>query len=69
MEKNIVLIPGHPSENSFCKELLAAYQKGTESVGANFRTIYLSRLNFKINLADGYRTAGASPPLASLENQ
>ncbi len=56
MEKNILLILGHPSENSFCKAIIDAYQKGAEEAGANCRTICLSRLNFNVNLSDGYRT-------------
>jgi NAD(P)H dehydrogenase (quinone) len=56
MEKNILLILGHPSENSFCNALLNAYQAGAESMGANCKTIYISRLNFNVTLADGYKT-------------
>lgn len=55
MAKNILLILGHPSENSFCKALLDAYQNGAESTGAKIRTIYVSRLNFNVTLSDGYR--------------
>lgn len=56
MAKNILLILGHPSENSFCNALLDAYRKGVESAGANTQTIYISKLNFDVNLADGYKT-------------
>jgi NAD(P)H dehydrogenase (quinone) len=59
MEKNILLILGHPSENSFCKALLDAYQAGAESVGANCKTIYISRLRFDVNLSDGYKNGEA----------
>lgn len=62
MAKNILLILGHPSENSFCNALLDAYQKGAESAGANCKTIYVSRLNFDVNLSDGYK-AGEDIPL------
>ena len=55
MEKNILLILGHPSENSLCKALLDAYQNGAESAGANCKTLYISRLNFDVNLSDGYK--------------
>ncbi|MCF0039731.1 NAD(P)H-dependent oxidoreductase [Dyadobacter fanqingshengii] len=55
MEKNILLILGHPSEDSYCKALLDAYQSGAESAGANCKTIYISRLNFDVNLSDGYK--------------
>lgn len=56
MAKNILLILGHPSENSFCNALLTAYKKGAESAGATCQTIYISKLNFDVNLSDGYKT-------------
>lgn len=56
MKKNILLILGHPSENSFCKGLIDAYQKGAEYAGASCKTLYLSNLNFNINLSEGYKT-------------
>lgn len=54
MKTNILLILGHPSENSFCNALLNAYRKGVESTGANCKTIYIGKLDFNVNLADGY---------------
>ncbi|AYL95795.1 NAD(P)H-dependent oxidoreductase [Mucilaginibacter celer] len=59
MKKNILLILGHPSENSFCNALLNAYSAGAESAGATCKIIYISRLNFNVNLADGYKTGEA----------
>lgn len=59
MKKNILLILGHPSENSFCNALLNAYQTGAESAGADCKTIYISKLNFNVNLADGYKNGEA----------
>ncbi|MEO5893959.1 MAG: hypothetical protein ABIQ31_27120 [Ferruginibacter sp.] len=44
MEKNILLILGHPSQNSYCKALLDAYQTGVVSAGATCKTIYISQL-------------------------
>lgn len=61
MKTNILLILGHPSENSFCNALLNAYKKGVESTGANCKTIYISKLDFNVNLADGYKTEETSP--------
>jgi NAD(P)H dehydrogenase (quinone) len=55
MKKNILLILGHPSEQSFCKALLDVYQTGAESVGANCRSLYIGNLNFNVSLADGYK--------------
>jgi NAD(P)H dehydrogenase (quinone) len=59
MKKNILLILGHPSENSFCKALLDAYRTGAERAGATCKTIYISQLNFNVNLSDGYKTGEA----------
>lgn len=56
MKKNILLILGHPSEDSFCRGLLDGYQKGAESVGATCKTIYISQLKFEVNLSHGYKT-------------
>jgi putative NADPH-quinone reductase len=54
--KNILLILGHPSKDSFSNALLEAYKKGAESEGAAVKTIYISDLDFNVNLSDGYRT-------------
>lgn len=59
MKTNILLILGHPSENSFCNALLDAYQKGAEKSGANCKVLYISRLKFDVNLSDGYKTGDA----------
>ncbi|MCS3869611.1 putative NADPH-quinone reductase [Chryseobacterium ginsenosidimutans] len=53
--KNILLILGHPSKDSFSNALLEAYKKGAESEGATVKTIYISDLDFNVNLSDGYR--------------
>lgn len=62
MATKILLILGHPSENSFCNALLEAYKKGAENAGAICKTIYISRLRFNVNLADGYKP-GETPQL------
>lgn len=59
MKKKILLILGHPSKNSFCNALIDAYKKGAESNGAECKTLYLSQLDFNVNLADGYKTNAA----------
>lgn len=59
MAKNILLILGHPSKNSFNKVLLDAYQESAESAGAICKTIYISDLQFDANLADGYKNGKA----------
>lgn len=59
MERNILLILGHPSEKSFCNALLDSYRSGAESTGAICRTIYVSKLDFDMSLRDGYKTGEA----------
>lgn len=59
MKKNILLILGHPSENSFCNALLNAYQIGAEAAGATVKILYVAQLKFDVNLADGYKTGEA----------
>jgi len=59
MKKNILLLLGHPSENSFCNALIEAYKKGAEEAGAACKTIYISRLKFNVNLQDGYKNGEA----------
>jgi putative NADPH-quinone reductase len=61
MKTNILLILGHPSENSFCNALLNAYKKGVETTEATLKTIYISKLDFNVNLADGYKTGTTLP--------
>ena len=58
MEKKVLLLLGHPSENSFCEALLDAYQTGAESAGAVCKILHISKLDFNVNLSDGYRTGG-----------
>ncbi|WP_276481581.1 NAD(P)H-dependent oxidoreductase [Paraflavitalea pollutisoli] len=55
MAKKILLILGHPSEASFCNALLDAYRQGALAAGATCKTLYISRLDFDVNLADGYK--------------
>lgn len=59
MKTNILLILGHPSENSYCNALLDAYQKGAEKSGAICKVLYISRLKFDVNLSDGYKQGEA----------
>jgi putative NADPH-quinone reductase len=59
MAKNILLILGHPSENSFCKALVDAYKKGAEAAGAICKSISVSQLKFDVNLSDGYKNGEA----------
>ncbi len=59
MKKNILLILGHPSDNSLCNALLDAYQKGAAGSDASCKTLYISQLKFDVNLSDGYKKGEA----------
>jgi len=52
--KNVLLILGHPSKNSFNASLLEVYKKGAMEAGAEIKTIYIGELVFNPNLAEGY---------------
>lgn len=53
--RNVLIILGHPSKNSFCKALMDAYEKGAEFSGCVIRKIYVGDLDFKPNLSEGYK--------------
>jgi NAD(P)H dehydrogenase (quinone) len=53
--KNILLINGHPDEESFNFALFNAYKKGAISSGANVKEIIVRDLSFNLNLQYGYR--------------
>jgi len=51
----IVLVVGHPDEESFNFALAKAYKKGAETSGAEVREIIIRDLKFNPNLQFGYR--------------
>jgi NAD(P)H dehydrogenase (quinone) len=53
--KNVLLILGHPSKNSFNATLLDAYKNGAAAVGAEVKTIFIGELNFNPNLQEEYK--------------
>lgn len=55
MAKKILLIQGHPDNESFCHALHAAYRDGARSAGAEVEEIFVAKLQFNPNLAHGYR--------------
>jgi putative NADPH-quinone reductase len=61
MAKKVLFILGHPSQESFCKALLDAYQKGAESSNAIGKSIIISDLTFNINLSEGYKDREGMP--------
>ena len=53
--KKVLIINGHPDEQSFNFALSLAYAKGARSSGAEVKTLNLRDLDFRINLSQGYR--------------
>jgi len=53
--KNILIINGHPNNDSLSFALADAYKKGAEAMGANVQNITISQLNFNSNLSKGYK--------------
>ncbi|MES2796748.1 MAG: NAD(P)H-dependent oxidoreductase [Bacteroidota bacterium] len=53
--KNILIINGHPDDQSFNFGIAEAYQKGAESSGAEVVIVNVRDLNFNPNLQFGYR--------------
>lgn len=61
MAKKVLLILGHPSQESLCNALLNAYKKGAENSDAVCKTLIISALNFNPNLSTGYKNREAMP--------
>jgi NAD(P)H dehydrogenase (quinone) len=55
MRKKILIIIGHPDEQSFNFALADAYEKGAIASGAEVKKIIVKDLNFDLNLQFGYR--------------
>lgn len=53
-QRKILIINGHPDENSFNTALAEAYKKGAISSGAEVQELTLRNLSFNWNLAHGY---------------
>lgn len=53
--KNILIINGHPDEESYCYKLAEYYKKGAENEGHKCKLIHLAALNFNPVLQFGYR--------------
>lgn len=53
--KKILVIQGHPSEDSFNHALAEAYKKGASESGAEVKEIVIRDLHFNLNLQYGYR--------------
>ena len=62
MGKNILLINGHPDEESFSAALSDAYCTGAKTTYAQIETINVRDLSFNPNLQYGYRKRTALEP-------
>lgn len=54
--KRILVVLGHPNNDSFCGELAARYAEGAHAAGAEVRTLRLADLEFDPVLRLGYKT-------------
>ncbi|NTU98375.1 MAG: NAD(P)H-dependent oxidoreductase [Chlorobiaceae bacterium] len=55
MNKNILIILGHPDSESFCGAIASAYESGAKVSGRQVKRIDLGRLRFDPVLHKGYR--------------
>jgi len=51
----ILILDGHPNDQSFCRSIGEAYERGARSSGAEVRKCVLAHLNFSPNLTFGYQ--------------
>ncbi|MEA5006607.1 MAG: NAD(P)H-dependent oxidoreductase [Rikenellaceae bacterium] len=64
----VVVINGHPDNNSFCHALAEKYKLGADRAGNVCHLIHLSNLNFNPNLKYGYNMQmELEPDLAELQ--
>jgi NAD(P)H dehydrogenase (quinone) len=55
VKNKILIIDGHPNENSFCAAIADAYTRGAQSAEIEVEVLSLRNLNFDLNLRHGYR--------------
>ncbi len=53
--KKILIINGHPVQDTFVDKLTAAYKEGATTAGATIQELVLKKLHFDINFREGYR--------------
>ncbi|MBK6962684.1 MAG: NAD(P)H-dependent oxidoreductase [Bacteroidales bacterium] len=53
--KKILIILGHPVNDTFSDSLRESYKKGAMASGAEIREIVLRKLRFDLNFSEGYR--------------
>ena len=56
MSKRILVILGHPAEESLCGAVAKTYVKGAQAAGHEIRLLSLGKLQFDPILHDGYNT-------------
>ena len=68
--KKILLINGHPNEESFNSSISASYQKGAFLSGAEIEEVCIRKLNFNPNLQFGYqKRMELEPDLKEAQNK
>ena len=56
MSKRILVILGHPADDSFCGALASSYVAGAKAAGNEVQLIFLGKLSFDPVLHNGYAT-------------
>jgi NAD(P)H dehydrogenase (quinone) len=68
--KRILVINGHPNNQSFCHQLAESYKKGAEKAGASCKLVHLNNLEFNPHLTGGYRKqTGLEPDLLMMQQE
>jgi putative NADPH-quinone reductase len=62
MTKKIMIVVGHPQDNTFCEALGKAYQDGAKSAGHEAQLFQLAPLSFDPILRSGYRAVQPLEP-------
>lgn len=55
MKKNVLIIHGHPVQDTFVDRLTEQYKEGVKLSGSEIRELILKNLSFDINFHEGYR--------------
>lgn len=60
--KKILILCGHPRKNSLCGDIAKAYEEGAKISGADVKLVYLSDLNFSLNLMSNHEDVSKLEP-------
>ena len=65
----VVVILGHPDENSFCAKIAETYVSSSQAAGNNVRLFHLEKIQFDLTLHHGYKERQElEPGLVEIQN-